>query len=566
MQNRYFGDVGDFGKYGLLRRICGVGAEDASEVFSLGVVWYLVGDERHNEDGRHTTYLDKPEEYRDCDPELFDGLKSLLDGPGPRAVTMIERSGLELLPHGTKYVSEPLTRERRSEWLSRAIEEVRDCDVVFLDPDRGFQPPSVKAGHQNAVQYVLWKEAERFAESHEQQTLVFYHHLNRTKPWRDQIDEKIQEIGSRVAGGEAAIPVLFKRGTGRVFFVVPSEEHRDLVTSRVLGMVKDAHWSRHARIAGAGKRVLVGGTFSEKHVDPVTARASAKAGADQRRKRMMSVTEKATVRVGAWNTEWAKADSPRGKRIRPLLGAPDCDILCVTEVGDADILPKGGNIIDAGTDWGYEIPKASPGRRKVLLWSKRPWTPVFDPLQAELPRGRLVAGTTETPIGKITVVGVCIPWRDAHVTTGMANRRPWEDHLAWLSGFERLSYAHSAWRTVVLGDFNQRTPKGNVAPLRVHDALKRPFRFLTCCTEGAFVSDPEPPALALPDLWRAELQGPSDGAPGALIDHIAHSEDMTVHQAARRGKGVRRVGIFPQQDLKGANLSDHNGVWIDLKA
>lgn len=115
------------------------------------------------------------------------------------------------------------------------------------------------------------------------------------------------------------------------------------------------------------------------------------------------------VRVGTWNVNWAKRSFKRGPCVAEVLAAPDCDILCVTEIGNADILPEGGHVIDAGTDWGYSIPRASPGRRKVLLWSKRPWTPVFDPLQGLLPGGRLVAGVTETPIGKITVVGVCIP-------------------------------------------------------------------------------------------------------------------------------------------------------------
>lgn len=387
MQNRYFGDVGDFGKYGLLRRICGVSAGDEGEALSLGVVWYLVGDQSHNEDGKHTTYLERPEEYRDCDPGLFDGLKSLLDGPGPRAVSKIERSSLELLPHGTKYVSEPLTREGRSEWASRALDMVRDCDVVFLDPDIGFQPPSVGAGSKKAVQYVLWAEAERFAESHQQQTLVFYHHLNRTKAWPDQIDEKIHEIGSRVAGSDAAVPVLFKRGTGRVFFVVPSAKHRDLVTSRVRSMAESPSWRRHLGIGAAKKRAR-------------------------------RVKANGLVRVGTWNVEWAKHGSLKARRIEPILAAPDCDVLCVTEGGDAGILPKCGHVIDAGTEWGYPIPKASPGRRKVLLWSKHPWTPVFEPGQQDLPGGRLVAGVTETPIGRLTVVGICIPWGAAHVSGG----------------------------------------------------------------------------------------------------------------------------------------------------
>ena len=534
MQNRYFGDVGDFGKYGLLRRISGVSAEDAGEMLSLGVVWYLVGDESHNEDGKHTTYLDKPEEYRDCDPRLFGGLRSLLAEPGPRALSKIERSSLELLPRDTKYVSEPLAREGRSEWLSRAIEKVRDCDVVFLDPDRGFQPPSVQAAHKNAVQYILWDEAEQFAGSHEQQTLVCYHHLNRTKPWPDQIDEKIREIGSRIAGGDAAIPVLFKRGTGRVFFVVPSKRHHDLVASRIRVMAEDTHWSRHMEIGAARE-------------------TAGKADADS------------LVRVGTWNTEWAKPGGPKGKRIAAILAESGCDVICVTE-GDAGVLPDCGHVIDAGTDWGYPIPKSSPGRKKVLLWSRRPWTPVFDRRQTELPGGRLVAGVTETPIGALTVVGACIPWSGAHVSTGFKDRVQWQDHDAWLSVFERLSYARSKCRTVVLGDFNQRIPKGKAASEKVHGALRRAFRFLRCSTEGAFVEGTAPIAVAGPPaLWHAELKEPPDTTPGALIDHIMHSEDLILHQPRPKPKGGRCVGIFPKQDLDGKKLSDHNGVWVDLK-
>ena len=58
MQNRYVGDIGDFGKYGLLRSLCGV-----SEILNshhsprLGVVWYLYPDESHDSDGKYTGYL-----------------------------------------------------------------------------------------------------------------------------------------------------------------------------------------------------------------------------------------------------------------------------------------------------------------------------------------------------------------------------------------------------------------------------------------------------------------------------------------------------------------------------
>ena len=53
MQDRYAGDVGDFGKFGLLRTLCELNAPQ----LKLGIVWYLVPEESHNEDGKHTKYL-----------------------------------------------------------------------------------------------------------------------------------------------------------------------------------------------------------------------------------------------------------------------------------------------------------------------------------------------------------------------------------------------------------------------------------------------------------------------------------------------------------------------------
>ena len=38
----------------------------------------------------------------------------------------------------------------------------------------------------------------------------------------------------------------------------------------------------------------------------------------------------------------------------------------------------------------------------------------------------------------LTVVGVCIPWRDAHMPSGRKNRSQWQEHKAWLAGFESL--------------------------------------------------------------------------------------------------------------------------------
>lgn len=114
---------------------------------------------------------------------------------------------------------------------------------------------------------------------------------------------------------------------------------------------------------------------------------------------------------------WAKPSprSPRGRAIKDILEDARCDILCVTE-GHKQILPVGGHVIDAGPDWGCPIKE---GRRKVLLWSRRPWTDVDTVGSEDLPGGRFVKGITETASGSsLTVIGVCIPWAGAHVSGG----------------------------------------------------------------------------------------------------------------------------------------------------
>ena len=76
MQNRYVGDVGDFGKYGLLRRLVG---SNSDERLRLGVIWCLFPNESHNSDGKHISYLSgRGGGFRDCDKELYDRLREML--------------------------------------------------------------------------------------------------------------------------------------------------------------------------------------------------------------------------------------------------------------------------------------------------------------------------------------------------------------------------------------------------------------------------------------------------------------------------------------------------------
>lgn len=72
MQDRYVADVGDFGKYGLLRCLTGVTCCPEKSALKLGVIWYLTPSCLGNaNDGRHLNYLDREKEFKVCDPVLF---------------------------------------------------------------------------------------------------------------------------------------------------------------------------------------------------------------------------------------------------------------------------------------------------------------------------------------------------------------------------------------------------------------------------------------------------------------------------------------------------------------
>lgn len=128
-----------------------------------------------------------------------------------------------------------------------ALEAVKTCDIIFLDPDNGIQVKSVKRHADKGVKYVFWDEVKKFAD--ENRTLVIYHHLNRTTKSRDQIKVKLQEFRSNLPRGDTIIPLLFKRGSHRVFFIAPSRAHYSLISTRLRGM-KFSDWAPHIELYG----------------------------------------------------------------------------------------------------------------------------------------------------------------------------------------------------------------------------------------------------------------------------------------------------------------------------
>lgn len=218
---------------------------------ALGIVWFLVPDEAHNSDGMHTSYLNKTA-FRPCDPKMYDALRNII-AKGYRSVLSIRSS--DIFPPHSVYVDAVLDYdgivgqkarlEHRQSWLENALAQTAECDLVFLDPDNGFEVKSVPLHARKGPKYVGWAEVGRFLER--DQSLVVYHHLNRTASASFQIAEKLGEIRERFDFRPHPIPVLFRRGSLRVFFLFPSPRHTDILTTRLKDMLAGP-WAAHMEI------------------------------------------------------------------------------------------------------------------------------------------------------------------------------------------------------------------------------------------------------------------------------------------------------------------------------
>ncbi len=149
-----------------------------------------------------------------------------------------------------------------------------------------------------------------------------------------------------------------------------------------------------------------------------------------------------------------------------------------------------------------------------------------------MPAGRFVSGVTQTSVGEVAVIGVCIPWSGSRTEAhrGAERRRRWQDHEQYLAGLTDVLARVDAKRLIVMGDFNQVIGAGG-----------RPRRELRLALQEAFAPDFR---IATSDLV---FEGRKS------IDHIALSADWAVNS-------VDAISNIHEE----RNLSDHFGVAAEV--
>ena len=223
MQDGYAGDMGDYGKFALLRAIA------RTTELRLGLHWWLTSAGGRPNDGRHTTYLTTPRgerRYRPPDPNLYDALRSIVTR-GTRTVAALQEAALIRGP--ATYFAERLDYDgiplamrvrHREAWLARAVETFTHCDVVLLDPDNGLEVTSTGIRAQKAPKYVFIHEARELAG---RRSVIVYQHLDRSGKAADQMRRRMRQL----AIGSEPFVVRHHRGTGRAYLFLPAPEHRN---------------------------------------------------------------------------------------------------------------------------------------------------------------------------------------------------------------------------------------------------------------------------------------------------------------------------------------------------
>lgn len=223
MKNKYFGDVNDYKKYGILRALTGNGEIETT------VCWVLTEDDDTG-DGRRIGYLQQPREWRDHDPKIFDHLLVQVIQRRIRSVNAIE--GTDVLPNCRFY--SPLVRddaEARKRYFRELLKFAKGSQLVFFDPDNGLEVKSVPSGRKNSSKYLYWEEVKAtFAAGH---SLLIYQHF----PRRPRLPF-IRQLVDRFRATTGAHSVFSYCTSHVVFFLVPQAAHEEHFRERSDGVVE----------------------------------------------------------------------------------------------------------------------------------------------------------------------------------------------------------------------------------------------------------------------------------------------------------------------------------------
>lgn len=211
MKNQYVADIGDYGKYSLLKAFLDAGIK-------VGINWYLTDDDGTN-DGKFTRYLEDVSKtsLRKYNPNIFDELKQI--NYSNRTIQSVENSAFlsGTFFYNSKVPFSNIQQEQRRKWHRAAVKQLEDAELVFLDPDNGLRKDDRNS--RSADKYVF---AEEISSYYSTQNVVFYCHKGRrtSEEW-----ERYKSTMPKMLPSSKPIVLTYHRGTQRsyIFLIHPKD-------------------------------------------------------------------------------------------------------------------------------------------------------------------------------------------------------------------------------------------------------------------------------------------------------------------------------------------------------
>ncbi len=246
MQDKYVGDVGDFGKFQLFRYLFNH-QESPLHGKALAQIWYMhEGEGEENNDGRHIDYFER---MMGSDTYLEESLLSLIKGD-KREVTELE--SLKLLQNAKFFYEKvPKTLEERHHWCNTALTFSYKAQVVAVAPDngmalkcnRGEQRFDFLTLEQDYLQksyphkYIFADEVSNFYQLPNLEVCIVYQHLNRCFAHNGQIESLLSDLRKVYFH---VIAIKHKPYSPRAFFFLcKSESIRNSIAMRLDRFTKE---------------------------------------------------------------------------------------------------------------------------------------------------------------------------------------------------------------------------------------------------------------------------------------------------------------------------------------
>ncbi len=220
MQERYLGDTHDFNKFIFLKFL--------SNEFKkkIGLNWYLVntsilGDkEKKLNDGENRNYLFKKKIIK-LDKKLINELLKFSLRESRNLVDFTKKTHLRKF---IKFYNRTLNRENRQEWFKESLLFFKNSEIIFLDPDNGLTPKSIKKNSKMSIKYVLNSELKGINESGK--SVIFCQFQSFSSSHKKMLKEKIQTLKNNI-GLNVNCPIIRNRTAPNTFFIsIAVEKHK----------------------------------------------------------------------------------------------------------------------------------------------------------------------------------------------------------------------------------------------------------------------------------------------------------------------------------------------------